>query len=174
MTFKDTAYTTDFIGAHTDNTYFTDPSRLQLFHLLSHTEGEGGATMLVDGFKVAKTMMRENPNHLEALVKYAQPFHASGNEDVSIQPTFQAPVLGIKPESKQLYQIRWNNYDRAAKTDWTYQEQDLWYAAARHWNDLLTENEIRMQLEPGTALSMRFVFFLKAFLWRSSDLFLSF
>ncbi|KIK62603.1 hypothetical protein GYMLUDRAFT_42059 [Collybiopsis luxurians FD-317 M1] len=33
----DTAYTNVALGAHTDNTYFTDPSGLQLFHLLSHT-----------------------------------------------------------------------------------------------------------------------------------------
>ncbi|KAF5392276.1 hypothetical protein D9757_001559 [Collybiopsis confluens] len=33
----DTAYTNIALGAHTDNTYFTDPCGLQLFHLLSHT-----------------------------------------------------------------------------------------------------------------------------------------
>ncbi|KAF9069703.1 hypothetical protein BDP27DRAFT_1325233 [Rhodocollybia butyracea] len=33
----DTAYTNIPLGAHTDNTYFTDPCGLQLFHLLEHT-----------------------------------------------------------------------------------------------------------------------------------------
>ena len=37
LTHKDTAYTNLALPAHTDNTYFTDPSGLQMFHLLSHT-----------------------------------------------------------------------------------------------------------------------------------------
>ena len=32
----DTAYTNDYLPAHTDTTYFTDPAGLQVFHLLSH------------------------------------------------------------------------------------------------------------------------------------------
>lgn len=154
MTFKDTAYTTDAIGAHTDNTYFTDPSRLQMLHLLSHTEGEGGASLLVDGFLAAKTMLKEKPHLLHSLTKVPQPFHASGNEDVCITPLFQAPVLSVSPGTRQLYQIRWNNYDRAAKTDWTYDQQQRWYEAARYWNSIIQRPELErwMQLEPGTAL----------------------
>lgn len=37
LTMRDTAYTSLALPAHTDNTYFTDPSGLQAFHLLSHT-----------------------------------------------------------------------------------------------------------------------------------------
>jgi trimethyllysine dioxygenase len=146
---------TDFLGAHTDNTYFTDPSRLQLFHLLSHLNGEGGATLLVDGFKAAKIMAEENPEGYRIFGATPQPFHSSGNEHVCIQPNKLARVFEHDEKTGLLYRIRWNNYDRAAKADWTFESQQLWYEAARHWNEIITHPtmEIWMQLQPGTALS---------------------
>ncbi|KAE8411079.1 hypothetical protein BDV36DRAFT_289052 [Aspergillus pseudocaelatus] len=154
LTFKDTAYTTEFLGAHTDNTYFTDPARLQLFHLLSHTDGDGGASLLVDGFQAAKVMRAENPQNYQVLAETPQPFHSSGNEDTCIQPAEQMPIFKIHPQFNYLYQIRWNNYDRAAKKDWTLGEQNRWYNAARHFNDIITRENMQIwtQLEPGTAL----------------------
>ncbi|KAJ5748161.1 uncharacterized protein N7511_009857 [Penicillium nucicola] len=152
LTFKDTAYTNEFLGAHTDNTYFTDPARLQLFHLLSHTEGEGGGSLLVDGFEAADILRTENPSYYEALIKYRHPWHTSGNEDTCIQPSAQAPVFSLHPDLNQMYQIRWNNYDRAPKVDWSAEEQQEWYSAARRYNEILQTREIWTQLEPGTAL----------------------
>ncbi|KAJ5294810.1 hypothetical protein N7508_009631 [Penicillium antarcticum] len=152
LTFKDTAYTNEFLGAHTDNTYFTDPARLQLFHLLSHTEGQGGGSLLVDGFEAANILRAENPSYFEALIKYRHPWHTSGNEDTCIQPSAQAPVFSVHPDLNQVYQIRWNNYDRAPKVDWSAAEQQDWYSAARRYNEILQNREIWTQLEPGTAL----------------------
>lgn len=100
--------------------------------------------------------MRFMPRHLRALAEYPQPFHSSGNEDVSIQPLFQAPVLNVRKEDKQLYQVRWNNYDRAAKTDWNHENMKKWYAAAHYWKKMMDRpnSQLWTQLEPGTALSM--------------------
>lgn len=83
------------------------------------------------------------------------PWHASGNEDVCIQPSAFAPVLSVHPDMNTVYQVRWNNYDRAPKSHWDTQEQDLWYAAARCYDGILRESkrQIWTQLEPGTALS---------------------
>ncbi|KAE8390357.1 P-loop containing nucleoside triphosphate hydrolase protein [Aspergillus alliaceus] len=154
LTFKDTAYTTEFLGAHTDNTYFTDPARLQLFHLLSHTDGDGGASLLVDGFKAASVLKKENPVNYATLVNTFQPYHASGNDGTCIQPAEQAPVFKNHPSFRTLYQIRWNNYDRAAKRDWSTEEQNRWYNAARHFDNIITRKSMQLwtQLEPGTAL----------------------
>lgn len=156
LSFKDTAYTTEFLGAHTDNTYFTDPARLQLFHLLSHTDGHGGESLLVDGFRAAETLNKENHEHSKALRMYRQPFHSSGNEDTCIQPIHDYGVFSYHPEFRRLHQIRWNNYDRAAKRNWSARQQEQWYDAARHFDEIIKrpEMEIWTQLEPGTALSM--------------------
>lgn len=143
---------------HTDNAYFTDPARLQLFHLLSHTDGAGGESLLVDGFRAARVLYTENPKHGEWLRTIPQPFHSSGNPDVSIQPSLSyRTVLNFNKRTGVLYQIRWNNYDRAPGSDVKPERQMEWFAAARHWDDIIRrpEMEIRTQLKPGTALSKR-------------------
>lgn len=111
----------------------------------------------MDGFAAAKTLAKENPGFYNTLTNYRHPWHASGNEDVCIQPSAMAPVLNVHPDTKAVYQVRWNNYDRAPKTNWHTSEQREWYMAARAYNDLLTKssNEIWTQLQPGTALSKR-------------------
>ncbi|OJJ05413.1 hypothetical protein ASPVEDRAFT_198502 [Aspergillus versicolor CBS 583.65] len=155
LTFKDTAYTNEFLGAHTDNTYFTDPARLQLFHLLSHTDGEGGANLLVDGFQAASKLNEENRKHALTLQGVTQPYHSSGNEDVCVQPAEHYPVFKVNSlNMSTMYQIRWNNYDRSVKWDWTVEEQEAWYDAAGHFNEIIHRPnlEIWTQLEPGTAL----------------------
>lgn len=156
MSFKDTAYTNEALGAHTDNTYFTDPARLQLFHMLSHTDGDGGATLLVDGFRAARRLYAESKQNLNHLRNIRQPFHASGNEDSIYQPVEQQVVLRAHAQFKhRLYQVRWNNYDRAVKWNWSLEEQEAWYKAAKHFNDIIhrEDMEIWTQLQPGTALS---------------------
>ncbi|KAL2855078.1 P-loop containing nucleoside triphosphate hydrolase protein [Aspergillus pseudodeflectus] len=154
LAFKDTAYTNEFLGAHTDNTYFTDPARLQLFHLLSHENGDGGASLLVDGFRAAKILAEENPGHAKTLRRLRQPAHASGNEDHCITPQQHYPVFDRHIGMPLLFQIRWNNYDRSIKWDWSVDEQYEWYDAARHFDEILRrpDMEIWTQLEPGTAL----------------------
>ncbi|KAL4911577.1 hypothetical protein BDW74DRAFT_165000 [Aspergillus multicolor] len=155
LSFGDTAYTNEALGAHTDNTYFTDPARLQLFHLLSHTDGDGGATLLVDGFRAAKRLYYENLTHLEILINKKHPFHASGNQDSVIQPVEQHPTIKTNPQfGRLIYQLRWNNYDRAPKWNWALEAQEDWYKAAKHFNSIIhrEDMEIWLQLEPGTAL----------------------
>lgn len=123
--------------------------------MLSHIEGEGGSSLLVDGFRAAEVLLRESRKHALALKRLKQPSHASGNEDVSIQPHNAAAVFQCHNETNELFQIRWNNYDRAAKVDWDIIDQEGWYEAASHWNKIIRspEMEIWIQLQPGTALS---------------------
>ncbi|KAJ5947131.1 Trimethyllysine dioxygenase [Penicillium verhagenii] len=154
LTYKDTAYTNEPLGGHTDNTYFTDPARLQLFHLLSHTDGSGGESLLVDALAAAHELKKKSPLDYDTLATERHSWHASGNEDVCIQPSFRAPVLSIHPDFNKVYQVRWNNYDRAPKNDWSVRDQTRWYKAARNFNSILHKpsNQIWTQLKPGTAL----------------------
>ena len=64
---KDTAYTSLALDAHTDTSYFTDPAGYQMFHLLSHQGGSGGATLLVDGFRAANILRSESPKAFRTL-----------------------------------------------------------------------------------------------------------
>ncbi|KAF2738142.1 Trimethyllysine dioxygenase [Polyplosphaeria fusca] len=150
---KDTAYTNIALEAHTDTTYFSDPAGLQAFHLLSHTDGEGGASLLVDGFKVAADLLAEDANAYQILSEVNVHAHASGNEGISIQPYKGFPVLQHDPATGQLLQVRWNNSDRS-RVELDLAHQNLWYDAARKWDALLKkrENEYWEQLTPGRIL----------------------
>ncbi|RDL39362.1 Trimethyllysine dioxygenase [Venustampulla echinocandica] len=158
LTMKDTAYTTLALPAHTDTTYFTDPAGLQMFHLLSHEEGSGGESLLVDGFHAARTLEKEDPDSYKVLSRRPITWHASGNEGITITPAMKFPVFNIEAPSRwddskksHLIQVRWNNDDRGPIHPIL---SPKWYAAARKWNDILNRKDIEYwaQLEPGRPL----------------------
>lgn len=154
----DTAYTTMALGAHTDNTYFTDPCGLQLFHLLSHTEGSGGATLLVDGYYVAALMKELHPKFHDLLSRVSIPAHAAGEPSALYTPSPPAmyPPLRYHPSTKELVQVRWNNDDRSVMSHLLPDEVEEWYQAIKIWNELLTkpDSEYWVQLSPGTVLTI--------------------
>ncbi|KAJ7284653.1 hypothetical protein C8J57DRAFT_1289241 [Mycena rebaudengoi] len=152
----DTAYTQLALGAHTDNTYFTDPCGLQLFHLLSHTDGSGGSTLLVDGFYVASILKELHPDAYSLLSRTAVPAHAAGEPSALYQPYPASgyPVLGHDSVTGELVQVRWNNDDRSVMNNLDPYLVEEWYNTIRTWNKLLTsaDSEYWVQLSPGTAV----------------------
>ncbi|KAL2074612.1 hypothetical protein VTL71DRAFT_8390 [Oculimacula yallundae] len=160
LTMKDTAYTTLALPAHTDTTYFTDPAGLQMFHLLSHTEGHGGSSLLVDGFKAARTLLKESYSAYEILSKTPISWHASGNEGITITPAKKMPVFNFEDlregEVPKFLQVRWNNDDRGvvALREDEGMGSEKWYRAAAHWNEILKRKDMEYwaQLKPGRPL----------------------
>ncbi|KAI8937215.1 hypothetical protein NX059_006424 [Plenodomus lindquistii] len=150
---KDTAYTNIALEAHTDTTYFSDPAGLQAFHLLSHTDGSGGASLLVDGFKVARELNEQDPHAYRILATVNVHAHASGNEGISIQPYRGFPVFEHDTETGDLLRVRWNSADRAS-IELDIERVGAWYDAARKFDALLKkkENEYWEQLKPGRVL----------------------
>ncbi|KAF9790685.1 hypothetical protein BJ322DRAFT_1098315 [Thelephora terrestris] len=152
----DTAYTNVALGAHTDNTYFTDPSGLQLLHVLSHTGGTGGKTLLVDGFHVAATLKERHPESYTLLSTVPIPAHAAGDDGGIYQasPKSGYPTLSHDLVTRELYQVRWNNNDRSVMDHLDPKIVEEWYEAIRIWNRLLksADSEYWVQLSPGTAL----------------------
>lgn len=153
----DTAYTNLGISAHTDTTYFTDPIGLQLFHLLEH-DGEGGKTLLVDGFNVAQQIKQKHPKSYEVLTKFRIPAHSAGDAAILIHPTPRAgyPLISLDPHTNDVYQIRYNNHDRSVLSGqfYTAKEIDDFYAALKVWRDLINDskNEFWTKMRPGHAL----------------------
>ncbi|KAF8802516.1 Trimethyllysine dioxygenase [Phlegmacium glaucopus] len=152
----DTAYTTLALGAHTDNTYFTDPCGLQLFHLLSHTNGSGGATLLVDGFYVASILKELHPESYDLLSRIPVPAHAAGESTALYTPSPPSgyPVLGHNPLTGEITQVRWNNDDRSVMNCLQPDLVEKWYDAIRAWNECITspDSEFWIQLQPGSVV----------------------
>lgn len=128
-----------------------------MFHLLSHTDGSGGESLLVDGFAAAKILQKEAPDSYDVLSHKKIRSHASGNEGISIQSFHGYPVLN-RDSDNGLYQVRWNSSDRATMDDWHSNELLLeqWYEAAWKWCEILRRSEVEYweQLQPGRPLSM--------------------
>ena len=127
---KDTAYTNESLEPHTDNTYFTDPAGLQALHMLSHVDGTGGESILVDGFAVAEKLRLYDRQAFSTLCQVPVFAHASGNNGISIQPSRPFPVLIRHPQLQNMMQVRWNNADRAGIAC-DFDGMDQWYDAAR-------------------------------------------
>ncbi|KAH8815568.1 hypothetical protein F5884DRAFT_852037 [Xylogone sp. PMI_703] len=157
LTMKDTAYTTLALQCHTDTTYFTDPAGLQMFHLLSHTEGQGGASLLVDGFKAASILKETSPESYEILSTIPVRAHASGNEGITITPAKKYPVFNFSDAAKTLLlQVRWNGDDRGPLdiSERGGEDAIAWYKAARKYYEILNRKDMEywQQLEPGRPL----------------------
>lgn len=153
LTLKDTAYTSEFLEPHTDNTYFTEPAGIQALHMLSHTEGSGGESSLTDGFGAALQLFVEDRQAYHTLSEIGVYAHASGNEGISIQPAQAFPVLSHDPEHGYLTQVRWNNADRAGIAA-DFEGVERWYEAAAKFDKILGEraNSYWFQLRPGQTL----------------------
>lgn len=150
----DTAYTQLALGAHTDNTYFTEPSGLQMFHKLEF-KGEGGDSLFVDGFDVAQQLKAQSPAAYRTLSNTLIPTHSAGDENVLIVPTPRAnPILNHGPNG-ELYQIRYNNDDRSTLDHLSSTQLDEFYDALFLWNGLLKSkpNELWDTLTPGRVVT---------------------
>lgn len=163
LAMADTAYTNLALPAHTDTTYFSDPAGLQAFHLLSHTgpensssaKGEGGKSLLVDGFHAANILKSEDPKAHKVLSSVRLPWHASGNEGITISPDRRYPVLEIDQDSGELTRVRWNNDDRGVVPFGEEFSPLEWYDAAKKWDAILRRKDVEVwiQLTPGSVLS---------------------
>ncbi|KAI9663340.1 MAG: hypothetical protein M1831_002624 [Alyxoria varia] len=136
LALKDTAYTSEALDLHTDTTYFNDPAGLQMFHLLSHTEGAGGGSQLVDGYAAAHELKCRYKHAYASLSDMKVIHHASGNEGIRIQ-SHPHPILQRAEDSDSVQLVRWNNADRgdchmtpSPKTS-SVGQLHAWYDAAR-------------------------------------------
>ncbi len=171
----DTAYSNMALTAHTDNTYFvrsllslfafspslvcidtqTDPCGVQLFHLLEHNGGTGGASLLVDGFYVASILRDLSPDAYNLLSTISIPSHAAGESGILYRTTH----MPLEHDAAgNLRAVRWNNDDRSALRNVPYKDVPHLYEAMRTWNKLITsqDSEYWVQLSPGTVIGMHF------------------
>jgi trimethyllysine dioxygenase len=143
---------------------------LQLFHLLSHTNGTGGSTLLVDGFYVASLLSTLEPEVYALLSQVPVPAHSAGASSESLpslsylyqpKPKLGYPILNHDKTTGELTQVRYNNDDRSVMRHLEPSLVEPWYHAMRTWNKALTssDSEYWVQLSPGTAVSkFAFVF----------------
>jgi trimethyllysine dioxygenase len=144
----DTAYTNLELLPHTDGTYSHDAPGLQLLHCLAF-DGTGGESTMVDGFRIADELRRDEPDLYEVLSTVAVPgqYIGDGSHLVAARPVFRHDETGA------LTQVSFNNADRAPFL-LPADEMNSFYDAIRAFE--MRANDHRMQwrrvLTPGSAM----------------------
>lgn len=150
----DSAYSTSALDRHTDTSYFHEPCGIQVFHCLKH-EGTGGRTLLVDGFYAAEKLRERSPEKFELLahvpIKHDNVENTGGHIN---HMRGIGPLLEVYPWNKELYMIRYNNYDRSVINTVPHDVVQRWYVAHRELTKEMRQpqNELWIKLNPGTVL----------------------
>ncbi len=144
----DTAYTTEYLEPHTDNTYYEQAAGLQMFNCLRF-DGKGGESIQVDGFAIANRIKDEDPEAYHTLSTVTVPGHY-------IEPGvhLRAERTPFRHNDKgELIQVSFNNYDRAPFILPDEQMRKFHHAYGlfhKHAND--QDNWIKVKLQPGLTL----------------------
>ena len=147
---NDLAYTSLALSPHTDNPYRKPIPCIQLLHCIEN-DVSGGFSTLVDGFKVATHLKKNNPDFFEILTKIKIRFKFT-DKDVILENRGELIELD---EMKNLKQVRFStrlDYVPVLKKD----ELDLYYRARKKISDLYNSKEFRIEfkLMPGDILMM--------------------
>ncbi|KAJ6627774.1 Trimethyllysine dioxygenase, mitochondrial, partial [Pseudolycoriella hygida] len=145
---NDNAYTREFLAAHTDNMYFNDAAGVQALHCLTHT-GEGGETLLVDGFNVLNDI---KTNHDDVFRRLCKTNIESEYIEDGRHHTYMAPIVKLNSLTQQPEQIRYNAYDRAPMLSIPMSEMTTFYSDMQIFAKKIQspENEWWFKLHPGT------------------------
>lgn len=141
------AYTNLGLQAHTDNPYRDPVPTLQLLACLENTV-EGGESIVVDGFAVARRLQAEDAGAFDLLARHAVRFEYAGSPGVCLRS--KRPIIELGPDGEMLA-IRFNNRSAAAFTDVPYDEMEAFYAAYRRFAEILEDPamEVSFKLRPG-------------------------
>jgi gamma-butyrobetaine hydroxylase len=141
------AYTNLGLQAHTDNPYRDPVPTLQILACLENSV-EGGDSIVVDGFRVVERLKSENPRWFEVLSRHAARFAYEGSVGVRLRS--KRPMIELGPDG-ELIAVRFNNRSLAAAKDVPYEEMADYYAAYRHFAELIEDPAmaVSFKLKPG-------------------------
>lgn len=154
--FKDTAYSSVRLGAHTDLTYHSSGAGIQIFHC-KENRGRGGETLLVDGFHAASILRQRYPESFECLTSCIVPHESKepkSGTSAGCNLYNLCQVLTVHPNSGELIQIRFNPYDRAPLNTIPSDQVQDFYIAYDRLTRIIEDpaNEFWIPLTPGRVL----------------------
>ncbi|XP_075152319.1 trimethyllysine dioxygenase, mitochondrial-like [Haematobia irritans] len=146
----DITYSSDYIGPHTDHTYFCDGAGLQALHCVVH-DGEGGENFFIDGYQVAKELRQRNPKAFEILSTVHVPAEFFDKDECH---RYSSPTIRVDPVTKEIVQFRLNLYDRSIFDTIPQTEMRDFYESMREFLSIVHEpnNWFQLKLNPGTVV----------------------
>ena len=89
---------------------------MQILHCLKSST-KGGDSKVVDGFKAALRLKKENNNYFNLLSKYSSRFEFKGKKNVHLKSRF--PMITLSPDG-EISAVHFNNRSIAPITDVPY------------------------------------------------------
>jgi gamma-butyrobetaine dioxygenase len=141
------AYTGVGLQAHTDNPYRDPVPTLQLLYCMQNSV-EGGDSIVVDGFRVARRLRDEFPVDFDLLTRHRARFEFAGSDGVHLQA--RRPIIELAADG-ELVAVAFNNRSIAPLVDVPYHCVPAYYDACRRFSDLVDDPAmaVRFRLEPG-------------------------
>jgi len=141
------AYTNLALKAHTDNPYRDPTPTIQILHCLKNST-KGGDSKVVDGFKAALQLKKENNKYFNLLSKYCSRFEFKAKKDVHLKSRF--PMIALSPDG-ELTAIHFNNRSIAPITDVPYSDMADYYKAYRKFSSIIDNPKmaVSFKLNPG-------------------------
>ena len=141
------AYTNLGLQAHTDNPYRNPVPTIQILHCLKSST-KGGDSKVVDGFKAALRLKKENKNYFNLLSKYCSRFEFKGKKNVHLKSRF--PMIELSPDN-ELIAVHFNNRSIAPIVDVPYNDMPDYYKAYRKFSSIIDDPDmaITFKLIPG-------------------------
>ena len=141
------AYTNLALQAHTDNPYRNPVPTIQILHCLKSST-KGGDSKVVDGFKAALKLKKENKKYFNLLSKYCSRFEFKEKKNIHLKSRF--PMITLSPDG-ELIAVHFNNRSIAPITDVPYHDMLNYYKAYRKFSKIINDNKmaISFKLNPG-------------------------
>ena len=141
------AYTNLGLQAHTDNPYRNPVPTMQILHCLK-SSNKGGDSKVVDGFKAALYLKKENKNFFNLLSKYCSRFEFKEKKNVHLKSRF--PMITLSPDG-ELIAVHFNNRSIAPITDVPYKDMLNYYKAYRKFSTIINNPKmaVSFKLNPG-------------------------
>jgi trimethyllysine dioxygenase len=111
----------------------------------------------VDGYRAAQILREEHPDSYRVLSRTVFPSHSAGDPNFFFQVQSKPVLCHDLVGTGELVQVRWNNDDRSAMSEFpTEGGVEAFYEAIRRWDEILRrkDSEYWYQLVPGRALSL--------------------
>ncbi|KAK8371992.1 hypothetical protein O3P69_014198 [Scylla paramamosain] len=146
------AFTDDCLDMHTDLPCLAAKPEIQMLHVIKEFPGEGGETMLSDGFTAASKLKKNHPEYFDMLAKTLVDFVDVGIEDgVKFHICWRAPVIDLDVGGS-IRTVNWHQMSRDSRFQVSSSEAAVkWYSAAFAFRDLLydADNLVELKLQSG-------------------------
>ncbi|KAI9555785.1 hypothetical protein GHT06_018301 [Daphnia sinensis] len=145
------AYTQGYLQLHTDLPYYEYKPGINLLHCHIQYKGNGGDSLLTDGFKIAEKLRENDPETYKCLAETKVTWSDIGQENGNhFHKIHHAPVI-CESDDGTIRRINYSQPQRDSHMAVPIDQVEKWYRALKKFYDLATDARylIEFKLKPG-------------------------